>query len=318
MNESTIKEESPSIEIEKTKSKLFDFENYTILQMIAYPFAIYFKQFFKYFLIALIPEFIFFGIFQLVQIDVTFNVINGAWGVTFDPIADGADIAFIILLILAVIVFLLRSGIISSVTWKSAEKGRANPIWAVEATFRQTSKFVLSAIIMIFFMAIPSIFIILALIYSGNDRLQGLSWFLMTASLALPLIFGSRICLFSTGITKDYYPAGTSFQKSWEFTKGKLWLRTIILLTVFATLGVIGPLILTQVLEGIAPANLRVWASFGMIFGRALLYPLLDISLSMSYMNAQSQALDKAVFKEDIKKQQMLSEKFMQSKKNKY
>ena len=88
-------------------------------------------------------------IFQLVQIDVTFNVINGAWGVTFNPIAEGADIAFIILLILAVIVFLMRSGIISSVTWKSAEKGRANPIWAVEATFRQTSKFVLSAIIMI-------------------------------------------------------------------------------------------------------------------------------------------------------------------------
>ncbi|MHA1124569.1 MAG: hypothetical protein ACTSO7_08065 [Candidatus Heimdallarchaeota archaeon] len=319
MTESLVKEETPSLEMEKPKRKLYDFENYGIFQLLAYPFVIYLKQFFKYFLIALIPEFIFFGIFQLIQIDVSY-IYNDAhsfsyFDVKLDFQNDAAAASFFILLILGLILFIFRSGLISTITWKATEKqGRANPIWALEATFRQTSKFVLAAIIMLFFVALPSIFVILGILFSGNPRLQGLSWTLLVISIGLPLVFGSRICLFSTGITKDYFPAGTSFQKSWELTKGKLWLRTTILLVVFGTLGFLGPVILTQALTEIYGQ----WAAFGMIFGRALLYPLLDISLSLSYMNAESLAINKAVFKEDIKRQQLISEKFMQSKKNKY
>lgn len=311
MNESTTKEETSSLEMEKPKAKLFDYKNYSIYRLLAYPFAIYFKQFFKYFLVALIPELIFFGIFRLVRLDITFNIVLGVFSADLDFASDAAAASFFILLLLAAFIFIFRSGLIATITWRSSQKGRANPFWAIEATFKQTTKFLLATIMMVFFLALPLMVIILSFIFSGNPILKGLTWTLMAIGVGLPLLFGSRICLFSTGITKDYFAAGTSFQKSWEFTKGKLWFRTLILLFVFVSLGFIGPLIVTNVLEGIY----GFWAGFGMIFGRAFFYPLLDISLTLSYLNAEHLALDKAVFKEDIKRQQLLSEKFAESKK---
>jgi len=310
----TKKVETPSLEMEKPKGKLFDYENYGLFHLLAYPFVFYFKQFFKYFIVALIPEFIFFGIFRLILIDISYNYAIGYFSAKIDFTSDAAAAFFMILLLLAVIIFLLRSGILSSITWRTMQKGKANPFWALEATFKQLWEFIVSAGIMIIFVAIPSIFLVLSFLFSGNSSLQGLSWSLMVISVGLPLIFGSRISMYSTGITKDYYPAGTAFQKSWEFTKGKLWLRTVILLSFFVTIGFIGPMILTTVLEGV----FGFWASFGMIFVRALFFPLLDISLGLSYMNTESLALSRAVFKEDIQKQQLISEKFLQSKKDKY
>ena len=208
-------------------TRVADYHSYGLYHILLYPFAIYGKQFPKFFLLALIPEFIFFGIFRLVNIDINYSYTTGFFSAAIHFYNDSDAVAafFFILLFLAAIIFLLRSGTISAMTWKTIDTGKANPFWSLEATLKQFWKFVIATGIFIFALVIPFIFMLLALIFSGNDRLQGLSWFLLVVSIGIPLIFGSRISLYSTGITKDYYPAGTAFQKSWQYTKGKYWLR---------------------------------------------------------------------------------------------
>ncbi|MFW9923758.1 MAG: hypothetical protein ACFFDW_10785, partial [Candidatus Thorarchaeota archaeon] len=152
-----------------------------------------------------------------------------------------------------------------------------------------------AGMIFIFFLIIPSAFIIFAFLI--GLRMPGLSWFLICLAVGIPLILGSRISMFLVGVTKDKLPVGTAFQKSWDYSNRWEWLKTAIILLIFSLISIIGPIILTNMLNSMFN---YYWIGLIMIVGRALCYPLFDISLTLNYLSCENDAINRAFFKKDI------------------
>ena len=103
------------------------------------PFIIYFKQFFKYFLIALIPELIIYGILRLAIIEIPISNYDNyiTLGFSIDFYSDFGRDSFFILLILGLIIFVLRSSVITNIAWKTIEESKANAFLAIVNSFKK-------------------------------------------------------------------------------------------------------------------------------------------------------------------------------------
>ena len=132
-----------------------------------------------------------------------------------------------------------------------------------------------------------------------------IGWFMIALSVGIPVILGSRISLFATGITKDKLTAGRAFQTSWYFTKSWNWLKTAILIVIFGGISFILPFFLTNYFN----STIGPWMGYIMIAVRAIFYPFFDIAMALNYLQSEYDVIDKATYKEEIIKQKKLSEK---------
>ncbi len=285
-----------------------------IHKLLYKPFKIYGKQFLKYFFLALIPEFILFGISQIVIIKLS------ARDYLYGPVIEfsmnfigetrnqreNMMTAFAFLLLLVFIAIMYRSSLLTNITCKTIEEGKANVFWVIDRTFRKTKEILLLTLFLITIAALPFVLILLAVILQGSTFLYAyvFGWMIVSLAIAIPLIFYGRISMFIAGMCKDNLHVGAAIQTSWRLSSHKNYIRTTIVFIVFATLGLFLPwglsLYFTQIYTGI-------WVQFGMIFVRGLFYPLFDIAFTLTYMNVEDLAIEKAVFSESIKEQIKMS-----------
>ncbi|MFW9924407.1 MAG: hypothetical protein ACFFDW_14080, partial [Candidatus Thorarchaeota archaeon] len=126
--------------------------NLNIFKLLLLPFKIYFKQFFKFLFIASIPEFFIFGFFYIINFNIGYNYTIGFFTMELDFINDLARPYLIPLILVGVLTYILRSGIITTISWRTIEKGRANVFWSIDIVFKQIKAVFLAGMIFIFFL----------------------------------------------------------------------------------------------------------------------------------------------------------------------
>ena len=279
-------------------------QEYGIFRLLAAPFVIYFRNFFKMFTIAAIPEFLIFGIFYLVLVDIEYDLtLNKFTSFGLDFRNEYVTPWLIPLIIFAVLLLILRSSIITNISWKAIERPKVNVFWAIDVTFRKIKQIFLASIILIGFLAVPGLLFIFAILFSY--RIPFVSWFLIAISVGIPLLLGSKMSLFNVAVNKDELTVGRAFQHSWELTRRANWIKTVLVVGIFATISIILPWIFTNVFIGM----IGDWMGYIMIIVRALLYPLFDTALTMTYIHNDLEILENATFKDDIIKQRERSNK---------
>lgn len=290
-----------SEKVEETEEKSINslkVEEYGIFKLLVAPFRIYFKQFFQMFSISLIPELLIFGIFYLVLVKLEYNFASQHFdNFSLDFRNEYVKPYLIPLIIIAILLIILRSSIITNICWKTVEKSKANVFWAIDTTIRRFKRLFVASLLLIGFLAVPVSIFVLAVLF--NYQIPFVSWVLIVFSVGMPLLLGSKISLFIVGINKDELPVGTAFQRSWELTKRSNWLKTSLVVGIYVFISIILPWVLTNVLIGMTDD----WMGIIMIVIRALLYPLLDCSLTLTYINNDFEILQQATFKDDIIKQ---------------
>ncbi|MEA2070279.1 MAG: hypothetical protein U9O98_03220 [Asgard group archaeon] len=296
--ESTSKEK-------QAKKPYLSLEKDSLAQLFYLPFKVYWREFLSFYILALLPEFLLFGIFRLITIRIPYYYGGSFFGFEMDLAYEGVARYLIPLAILTVLIFFFRSSVISNMSWRIANRGKSNPVWALDRSFKQSLNLLFGTIILVFFLSVPSMFFILGdllLLIS----MYWLGWLLIALSVGILIILGSRLCLSIAVMSKENVRIGTALQTSWDSTADRDWLKIALVLFVFSLIGIIFPWVFSLSLGEIY----GFWAGFGAIFLRALLYPLFDISLTLSYLNSANLALERSVFKEDIKKTQTLQEFF--------
>ena len=286
------------------KKKWLNYEEYNIFHLIIMPFVIYGKQFLKYFIFSVIPELLIFGIFYLIIFRFEYIHASGTFVIQLDFRQESAAYYFFILVIAAVLLVIMRSAVITTMTWKTVEKSKANPFWALEVAFKHFKQLFLAALMIIFALVIPiGIFILAVMI---EVQMPGFAWMMISLAAGIPLILGSKICLFNVSITKDEHNFGRAFQSSWYLTTKANWIKTMVILTIYVSISIALPWALTNRWINIYGD----WVGIVMIFGRALLYPLFDISLTLTHLHSDSKSLNEATFKDDILKRREISRKY--------
>ncbi|HUU79095.1 MAG TPA: hypothetical protein VMX55_12175 [candidate division Zixibacteria bacterium] len=297
------------IDIEVKPKTWLNYKDYNIFVLLIAPFRIYFKQFLKFFLVAIIPELLIFGLFYVVDIRLEYDfIIRRFTNLSIDFLDENAARYLIPMILVAIFMLILRSSIVTNIAWKTADKSKANVFWAMDLAFKRIKEIFLASFIFIIFMLIPGTLFILGVLL--ELRMPGFSWLLIGFALGIPLLIGSRISLFVVGINRDLLPVGTAFQKSWYLTEKANWIKSLLVLFIYVILGIAMPWILTNYLINLYGD----WVGIIMIFVRAILYPLFDISLTLTYLNIDANSLNNAIFKDDIIKQREMSEKLIKTK----
>lgn len=288
--------------VEKKTTNNLNVNEYGIFRLIVAPFRIYFKQFIQMFTISLIPEMLIFGIFYLVLIDLKYNFISHQFIFSLDFRNEYVTPYLIPLIIIAVLLIIIRSSIITNICWKTVEKSKANVFWAIEITVKRFMQLFVASLILIGFLAIPALIFLFAILF--NARVPFVSWILFAFSVVIPLLLGSKISLFVVAINKDELTVGRAFQRSWDLTRGSNWFKTSMVVGIYALISIILPWTLTNSFIGMTGD----WMGIIMIFVRAVLYPLFDCSLTLLYFNNDYEILQHATFRDEILKQREKSE----------
>ncbi|NHJ32703.1 MAG: hypothetical protein FK732_07565 [Asgard group archaeon] len=301
--------------MEEPKSWI-SYKNAKFVDLLYKPFMVYGKQFLKFFLVALITEFIFYGISLLVQLDITLQpALNGpALGATLEFRGDSEttenfQTLFYVLIIPAVLIFFYRSSIISNMTWKTIEEGKTNVFWGIERSVKKTKELLAFMLFVTGLIVFPALFIILGIILQGHTYLYAyvFGWMFFIFSIVIPLIFYSRSSLYIAGMSKDNLHVGAALQTSWQFSSRRNYYRVTFTFIIFLIIGLLVPyglsLYLTNVYSGWADKILLI-----MVFVKALLYPLFDIGLTFNYMHLEHYSVEKAVFRDAILEQRKRSD----------
>ena len=284
-----------------------------IPKLLYKPFLIYGKQFLKFFMIALIPEFILFGLNQIAFIDI--SVESYIYGPVIELQlrfletengGEGIVTASVFILLFAFLAIMYRSAMISNITYKTVENGKANIFWAFDKSLRKTRDILLFTLFLLIIAAVPLIMVVLALIIQGSSFLYAyiFGWLIIIMAIVIPLTIYGRVSMFIAGMSKDNLHVGAAIQTSWHLSARENYYKTIIMFVLYATLGILLPwglgLYITQIYTGI-------WVHFGMIFVRGLFYPLFDIAFTLTYMNLDEIAVERAVFSDSIREQRKKS-----------
>ncbi len=288
--------------VEKKQASNQKISEYGFFKLLIAPFRIYFKQFAQMFTISLIPEMLIFGIFYLVLITLKYDFISRQFIFSLDFRNEYVTPYLIPLIIITVLLSILRSSIITNICWKTVEKAKANVFWAIEMTFKRFVEIFVASLILIGFLAVPALLFLFAILF--NARVPFVSWTMFAFSISIPLILGSKISLFVVAINKDELSVGGAFQRSWDLTRSSNWLKTSMIVGIYAFVSIILPWILTNTLIEMTGD----WMGIIMIFIRAILYPLFDCSLTLLYLNNDYEVLQNATFKDEILKQREKSE----------
>ena len=297
--------------MEETKSWI-NFKNAKFVELLYKPFLVYGKQFLKFFIIALIPELIFFGVTRLVIFSISpVSAIWGpAFGVSFDftgdlVTRDNHQTLFYVLIIPTIIMYVYRSSIISNLGWKTIETGKANFFWSLDRSFRKSKELFVFLMFIVGLIAFPALMIVLGLILQGSSFMYAyvFSWMFILGAIVFPLIFYSKTSMFIAGMSRDNLHVGAAIQTSWQYSSRKSYYRVTSSFILFLTLGILLPWGLSLYFSQIY----GFWATFGFVFVKAFCYPLFDISLTLNYMNQEYYSIDKAVFRDAIIEQKKRS-----------
>ncbi len=294
-----------SEQVEKVEKKPTDnlkVDEYGIFKLLVAPFRIYFRQFFQMFTISLIPELLIFGIFYLVLINLKYNFISHQFIFSLDFRNEYVTPYLIPLIIVAVLLFILRSSIITNLCWKTVEKSKANVFWAIDLTGRRFKELFFASLMLIGFLAIPALIFIFGILF--NARVPFVSWIMLVISVGFPILLGSKISLFVVAINKEELSVGRAFQRSFDLTRSSNWLKTTMIVGIYAFVSIILPWALTNTFIEMTGD----WMGIIMIFVRAALYPLFDCSLTLTYLNNDYDVLQHATFRDEIIKQREKSE----------
>ncbi len=298
--------------MEENKSWI-NFKNTKYVELLYKPFLVYGKQFFKFFIIALIPELLFFGVTRLVIFSISPSSMS-IWGPAFEisldfigdlVTRDNYQTLFFVLIIPTIILYVYRSSIISNLGWKTIENGRVNFFWGLDRSFRKTKELFLFMLFIAGLIAFPALMITLGVILQGSSFMYAyvFSWMFILGALIFPLIFYSKTSMFIAGMSRDNLHVGAAIQTSWQYASRKSYYRVTSTFILFLTLGVLLPwglsLYFTQIYG--------MWATFGFVFVKAFCYPVFDISLTLNYMNQEYYSVDKAVFRDAILEQKKRS-----------
>ncbi len=271
-------------------------------------FKIYFKQFFKIFLISLIPEILFFAIFKLVILNIS-NIIFDSHPVTsisIDYTNDFGQAAFYILLVMGLGIFIFRSAYVSSVTWKTAENGKANFAWALENTAKKIPQLIQFTLLTLVIAVFPIILLTIGLLM--QLRMPGIALGMIIAALFLPLLFGNKLTAFIPGMTRDNLHIGEALQKSWRYGSKENWFKSMSIYLTVAVLCIFAPYALSFYVKTQMPLN---YIGILMAVARALIYPIFDISFTLNYIYIDKFALNRSAFKEEIMEQRKKSEELI-------
>ncbi|HUT80159.1 MAG TPA: hypothetical protein VMZ29_03075 [Candidatus Bathyarchaeia archaeon] len=296
-----------------------DPKNGNYFRIIGKSFQIYFKQFFKIFPLAIIPEFLFFMVFRLVIIEITNDYIDLLGYVItlikIDFINDFGEASFFILLLIALGMFIFRSAFVSNITWKTAENGKANFVWAMENTIRKIPQLLQFTLVTLVIAIFPILLLIIGLLM--QVRMPGIAWGMMIAAVLLPLLFGNKIAAFIPGMTKDNLHIGEALQKSWRYGSKENWFKSMsIYLTVF-TLCILGPYTLSFYLKTEFSLN---YIFILLAIGRALIYPIFDIAFTLNYLHIDYNSINRSAYRDEIIEQRKRSEELIKQgyKKNSF
>ncbi|MCK5046399.1 MAG: hypothetical protein KAS22_07455 [Candidatus Heimdallarchaeota archaeon] len=301
--------------MEETKSWI-NYRNAKYVELLYKPFLVYGKQFLKFFIIALIPELIFFGVTRIVIFSVSpTSVIWGpAFAVSLDFIGDlvtrdNYQTLFFVLIIPTIIMFIYRSSIVSNLGWKTIETGKANLFWSLDRSFRKSKELFVFLMFIAGLIAFPALMIVLGVILQGSSFMYAyvFSWMFIIAAIVFPLIFYSKTSMFIAGMSRDNLHVGAAIQTSWQYSSRKSYYRVTSTFVLFLILGVLLPWGLSLYFSQIY----GFWATFGFVFVKAFCYPLFDISLTLNYMNQEYYSLDKAVFRDAIIEQKKRSKEMI-------
>ncbi|MHA1212346.1 MAG: hypothetical protein ACTSSH_07780 [Candidatus Heimdallarchaeota archaeon] len=285
---------------------VIDYKKGNFFSLLGNSFVIYYKQFFKIFLISIIPEFIFFGIFRLVKFEIG-NVYNDFIQATIFTIkvdfdSEFARSSFFVLLVLAIMLFIIRSSLISNITWKTAEKGKANIVWALESTVKKTREILMFTILAVVLAVFPLLLFIIAIMM--QPRMPYIAWGMIFSAILIPLLFGNKISVFIPGMSKDNLHVGSALQKSWRLGSKENWVKSITMYFTLTTLCILGPYALGGYLNNISDL---AYIGALMALMRGFIYPLFDIGFTMNYLHLDYQAVNNSVFRDDIIKQRQRS-----------
>jgi membrane-anchored glycerophosphoryl diester phosphodiesterase (GDPDase) len=284
------------------------YQNASIIKLLFSPFKIYLKQFPKFFIPALIVDFLFLGIFQLIIIEMGYEVTFGLFYFDLDFLNEQSARYFFPLLALGIVAIIFRSLVLVSQALQTTKEAKGNIFKAIDDALKNFIQLVIAVLVFLSFMIIPSLFAIFGVLTLYRDPIMG--WTFIGISLLIPFLIGSRTILFIPTMVEEQYQTGEALQESWVITKRRNWLKTIILLVVFGLIGIYLPVALSLTLRGI----MGFWGSFIGVFIRAFFYPLFDIHLAILFLNLEHESLSHAVFKEDIIKQKKKSEEIVQKK----
>ncbi|NHJ83897.1 MAG: hypothetical protein FK734_00460 [Asgard group archaeon] len=287
------------------------FQRSSFLELLYRPFVIYARNFFRYFIYSVIPEFIFYGISLLILIDfqIEYNPVydRTIFEVSLDFVSDYASSLFFILLIVSVVIFIFRMALITNLTCLYTDNKKPNIFMALDRSVRMLKDIFIFSVFMIIFLALIGIFIFVAILL--QQSLYVLSWLMIIGAAFLLFMFGSKISLFVPSMARDEHSFGTAIQRSWQISRKKYYWRTVTIFTLFLVLSIILPWVLTSYLK--TTFTDFVWIGALTAILRGFMYPLFDISLSLTYVSAEYEAVEQAVFRDEIREQRKKSEQLM-------
>ncbi len=303
--------------MEESKSWI-KYKNAKFVELLYKPFQVYGKQFLKFFLIALIPELIFFGVSRLVFFSVSPST-TAIWGPAFNVsfsfrgdlgTRENFQTLFSVMIIPTIIIFIYRSSIISNLGWKTIENGKANLFWGLDRSFRKSKELFVFLLFIAGLIAFPALMIILGVILQGSSFMYAyiFSWMFIIGALIFPLIFYSKTSMFIAGMSRDNLHVGAAIQTSWQYASRKNYYRVTSSFIIFLTLGVLLPWGLSFYFSQIY----GLWVTFGFVFVKAFCYPIFDISLTLNYMHLEFFSIDKAVFRDAIIEQKKRSNEIIE------
>ncbi|NHK31924.1 MAG: hypothetical protein FK730_11270 [Asgard group archaeon] len=286
-----------------------DFKDKRFINFFYKPLLIYGKQFFKIILFSLIVEFIFFGIFQLIifNVGVEYSEITGHPFLTVqvDFVSDFGRAFFFILFIFTIVLFFLRSTLISNTSRFTIEKGKVNIVQVIENSILKIKEISIFTVFVLTMLFIPIIMITVAIIIMVREFQMAFA--MLIFAIIVPYLICPKISLFTAGMAKDNLHVGTALQTSWNLTGGRNWFRTSFLFVFYSIVSFLGPWALTAYLN---QRYAFIYLGLVMVFVRAFLFPLYDITMTYLYMHYDFNALEISAFKEDILEQRKRSEEF--------
>ncbi len=302
--------------MEETKSWI-SYKDAKFVELLYKPFLIYGKQFLKFFIIALIPELVLYGLSRLIIFSISpssMSIWGPAFDVTFEFVGtidtrDQNQALFFTMLLPTILLFVYRSSIISNISWKTIEGGKANIFWCLDRSFRKTKEILLFLLFIAGLIAFPALMVTLGVILQSSSFLYAyvFSWMFIFGALLIPLIFYSKTSMFMAGMSKDDLHVGAAIQTSWQYSSRSNYYRVTSSFIVFLTLGILLPWGLGIYLGQIYGH----WLIFGFVFVKAAFYPIFDISLTYNYMHLEYYSIDKAVFRDAILEQKKRSQEII-------
>jgi hypothetical protein len=218
---------------------------------------------------------------------------------------DNFQTLFFVFIIPIIITYVYRSSILSNLSWKTIEDGKANVFWGLDRSFKKSRELLIFLLFIAGLIFLPALMVTLGVILQASTFLYAyvFSWMFIFAAIIFPLIFYSKTSMFIAGMSRDELHVGAAIQNSWQYTSRGNYFRATTSFIIFMMIGILLPWGLSLYLGQIYGK----WVVFGFVFVKAFLYPLFDISLTYNYMHLEHDSIEKAVFRDAIREQKKRS-----------